>query len=234
MFVYEKANSERLILHLHGFASNTKSSKVKALRDYASQSRKFSLFCMDMDYHTTTTSGVIEILGTLVKGFKSRYKKIFLSGSSHGAYVILNYIKLYGEGDIDAALLFAPSYSTLQLILLQEGAEKCAKWLRGEEELSIYECETGMHITIHKDFAKDIVENSYEIISGGYVNFPQETPVSIVIVHGTQDEIVPVEHSKIFVKKVKVKKYIEVEDDHRLSKSFVKLLYEDRIFEIFD
>lgn len=234
MFVYEKISSERLILHLHGFASNVKSSKVSILTDYISKSGKFSLFCMDMDYHTTTTSKVLEVLDTLLKGFKESYKKILLSGSSHGAYIILNYIRFYGGELISSALLFAPSYSTLQLTLVQEGIEKCERWLRGEEELVINECETSLHLTIHRDFAKDILEKGYEIISDGCVRFPQEPPIPILVVHGTQDEVVPVEHSRTFVEKVKVKKYIEVEDDHRLSKSFVKLLYEDRVFEIFD
>ena len=234
MFVYEKVSSERLIIHLHGFASNVKSSKVIMLTDYVHKSGKFSLFCMDMEYHTTTTTKVLEFLDVLLKGFKESYKKIILSGSSHGAYIILNYIRFYGEDLVSSALLFAPSYSTLQLTLAQEGIEKCQRWLRGEEELVINECETGISLTIHKDFAKDILEKGYEIISDGQVHFPQEPHVPILIVHGTQDEVVPVEHSRTFVKKVKVKKYIEVDDDHRLSKSFAKILYEDKIFEAFD
>jgi len=37
---------------------------------------------------------------------------------------------------------------------------------------------------------------------------------------------VPVEHSRIFVGKVKVKNYKEVDDDHRLSGTFKTLMEE--------
>jgi len=33
MFIYERVHPEVLLIHLHGFASNVKSSKVLALRD---------------------------------------------------------------------------------------------------------------------------------------------------------------------------------------------------------
>jgi hypothetical protein len=34
MFIYERVHPEVLLIHLHGFASNVKSSKVLALRDF--------------------------------------------------------------------------------------------------------------------------------------------------------------------------------------------------------
>ncbi|HCO39363.1 MAG TPA: alpha/beta hydrolase, partial [Aquificaceae bacterium] len=36
----------------------------------------------------------------------------------------------------------------------------------------------------------------------------------------TKDNAVPVEHSRLFTSKVKVKHYLEIEDDHRLSNAF--------------
>ncbi|WP_340694580.1 alpha/beta hydrolase [Hydrogenobacter thermophilus] len=234
MFIYEPVNSDRLLLHLHGFASNVKSSKVQALRDYAVSTGSFSFFAMDMEYHTTTTSRSLEILDILLKGFKNKYKELFLSGSSHGAYVVLNYLRFYTEELLKGVLLFAPSYSTLQLTLDQEGIDKCKKWLRGEEELRISECETGTELVIHKDFARDILDKGYEIIVGDEVRFPKDPAVDIVILHGTQDRIVSVSYSRVFTQKVKIKRYIELEDDHRLSKSFYKILAQDKLLEIFD
>ncbi|GBC89097.1 hypothetical protein HRbin13_01232 [bacterium HR13] len=234
MYIYEELNPERLLIHLHGFASDLKSSKVRALRDYALERKSFSFFAMDMDYHTTTTSKTLAVLNALLRGFSHTYQQILLSGSSHGAYVILNYIKLYSPENIKGVFLFAPSYSTLQLTVAQEGTQKCERWLKGEEELKIVECETGISLTIHRDFAKDILERGYEIILNGEVRFPQKPPADILIVHGTEDKIVPVEHSRIFAQKVKVKKYLELKDDHRLSNTFEKIVWQEGILEIFD
>ncbi|WP_299199582.1 YqiA/YcfP family alpha/beta fold hydrolase [Thermocrinis sp.] len=226
MFIYERVHPDVLLIHLHGFASNVKSSKVLALRDFALKSGRFSLFAMDMDYQHTTTTRTLEVLDALIRGFCQKFKSLVLSGSSHGAYVILNYLRFYPSQCVSRALLFAPSYSTLKLTLEEVGQELAKAWLEGKEELSFTECETGLELTIHREFARDILEKGYEILEGDRVNFPTEPPVDLVIVHGTKDEVVPVEHSRIFVSKVKVKDYKEVDDDHRLSGTFKTLMEE--------
>ncbi len=175
---------------------------------------------MDMDYQTTTTSRVLEVLDALVKGFSQKFSILWLSGSSHGGYVSLNYLKFYKPEKVSRVFLFAPSYSTLWLTLREVGEDRCKSWLEGREELSFTECETGLEITIHKDFAVDILQRGYEIIRDGEVNFPSELPYELYVFHGTQDNMVPVHHSRLFTSKVKVKEFLELEDDHRLSKTF--------------
>lgn len=179
---------------------------------------------MDMDYQTTTTSKVLEVLDTLIKGFSQKFSQVWISGSSHGGYVALNYLKFYKPSSVSKVFLFAPSYSTLELTVKEVGEEKCKGWLEGKEELSFKECETGLEITINKDFAVDIAQKGYEIIKGLEVDFPLETPYELYIFHGRQDSVVPVEHSRFFVNRVKVKKFIELDDDHRLSNSFNSLV----------
>ncbi len=175
---------------------------------------------MDMDYQTTTTTKTLEVLDALVKGFSQKFSTLWLSGSSHGGYVWLNYLKFYKPEKVGKVFLFAPSYSTLDLTLKEVGEEKCKNWLEGKEELSFTECETGLELTIHKDFAIDILQKGYEIIEDGGVDFPSEVPYEIYVFHGRQDEMVPVEHSRLFASKVKVKEFLELEDDHRLSRTF--------------
>ena len=220
MFILETFNPKRILVHLHGFASNLRSSKIQYMRDYLLAEKSFSFFAMDMDYQTTTTTKTLELLDTLVKGFASKGYKVALSGSSHGAYVVLNYLRFYPSENLLGVLLFAPSYSTLSLTVKEEGEEKCKPWLEGKEDLHIYECETGLQLCINKEFAVDIIQKGYEILLDGRVNFPEKPKVPIFIVHGARDEVVPVEHSREFTKRVKVKEYIEVDDDHRLSVSF--------------
>ncbi|WP_448584224.1 YqiA/YcfP family alpha/beta fold hydrolase [Thermocrinis sp.] len=226
MFIYENINEETLLIHLHGFASSVRSSKVLAIKDLAISTGRFSIFAMDMDYQSTTTSRVLEVLDSLVKGFCRKFKKLILSGSSHGGYISLNYLRFYSPECIERVLLFAPSYNTLRLTLEEVGYRGVEEWLEGKKEFSFVECETGLEITMHKDFAVDILQKGYEILEGDNVNFPEVPPVSLFIAHGTQDRIVPVEHSRKFVSKVKVSAYKEVEDDHRLTNTFKTLLEE--------
>ncbi len=198
-------------------------SKIEVLKERSLRGR-FSFFAMDMDYQTTTTSRVLEVLDALVKGFSQKFSTLWLSGSSHGGYVSLNYLKFYKPERVSKVFLFAPSYSTLGLTLREVGEDRCKRWLEGREELSFTECETGLEITIHKDFAVDILQRGYEIIRDGEVNFPSELPYELYVFHGTQDNMVPIEHSRLFASKVKVKEFLELEDDHRLSKTFKGLV----------
>ncbi|MFN3598755.1 MAG: alpha/beta hydrolase [Aquificaceae bacterium] len=223
MFIYEKTNPEVILIHLHGFASDVKGNKVRLLVE---RSRKgvFSFFTMDMDYQTTTTTKTLEVLDTLVKGFSQKFKEIWLSGSSHGGYVLLNYLRFYAAEKVRKVFLFSPSYSTLSLTIQEVGMDKCEKWLKGEEELHFVECETGLEFTIHKDFAVDIIQKGYEIIKDSKVNFPKDLSYPLYIFHGTFDNVVPIDHSRLFVKEIKVQRYVEVEDDHRLSNTFKDLV----------
>ncbi|MCS7171017.1 MAG: alpha/beta hydrolase [Aquificaceae bacterium] len=219
MFIYELTNPELILIHLHGFASDVRGSKVAILRGRALSGR-FSFFAMDMEYHNTTTSKVLEVLDVLVKGFSRKFKEVWLSGSSHGGYVTLNYLKFYQPIGVAKVFLFAPSYSTLSLTLQEVGEDRCREWLEGKEELTFTECETGLEITIHRDFAFDIVQRGYEIISKGGVLFPENPEYPIYVFHGLQDRVVPIEHSRLFVSKVRVEHFSEVEDDHRLNNTF--------------
>jgi len=112
--------------------------------------------------------------------------------------------------------LLAPSFETLSLIK-RHTKRDIRGWLNGEEDLIIEE--EGRTVKLSKEFAKDIIDNGYEIIEGDKVHFPENPPVEIKIVHGTRDEVIPVERTRLFVSKVKVKTYVEVEDDHHLNKT---------------
>ncbi|EDP75747.1 YqiA/YcfP family alpha/beta fold hydrolase [Hydrogenivirga sp. 128-5-R1-1] len=222
MFFYDDNNSEKLWIHLHGFASNVLGSKIEFARGLFKRTKSFSFYAMDMNYEKHTTTEVLDVLEALVLGFSDRYRHITLCGSSHGAYIAANYVRFRKLGNVKSLLLLAPSFETLALIVKELGEEKVRKWLEGEESLRFMEGE--LEIEVREDFATDIVKNGYEIIRGSEVDFPEEPPVDIVIVHGRRDEIVPIERTRLFVERVRVKEFIEVDDDHQLSESFGRVL----------
>lgn len=224
MYFYDKNNPRRLWIHLHGLATNVYGSKIEFLRNYFSEKGLYSFFAMDMDYEKHTTTRTLELLKVLIAGFSEEYEEITLCGSSHGAYVALNYVRFFPLYNLKRLVLLAPSYNTLTLILETFGKESLKEWLEGKREATILE--EGRELTFIKDWAKDITEKDYEVIEGDKVKFPNEPPVEIVIVHGTRDEIVPIEYSELFASKVKVKKFLRVEDDHRLSESVKRYVEE--------
>lgn len=203
--------------------SNVSGNKVSLLRQRALGGR-FSFFAMDMDYHRTTTTRTLELLDVLIWGFSQKFGEVWLSGSSHGGYISLNYLRFYRPEKVKKVFLFAPSYSTLQLTVREIGEEGCRNWLEGKEELRFFECETGQEVTVDREFAIDIIKKGYEIIADGEVRFPEHTDYAIYIFHGSMDKMVPCDHSRLFASKVKVEVYEELEDDHRLSKNFQALI----------
>ena len=224
MYFYDQNNHKKLWLHLHGLATNVYGQKIEFLRNYFSETKLYSFFAMDMDYEKHTTTNTLEILKVLISGFSQEYEEITLCGSSHGAYVALNYVRFYPLHNLKRLFLLAPSYNTLTLILETFGKEKFKEWLEEKKEATIVE--EGREVTFIKEWAKDILENDYEIIEGEKVKFPPNPSVEIVIMHGTRDYIVPIRYSEMFTSKVKVKKFLKVNDDHGLNESVKKYIKE--------
>jgi pimeloyl-ACP methyl ester carboxylesterase len=222
MFFLDINNPQRIWIHLHGFGTDITGSKIEFARNYFRRTKLYSFFAMDMDYEKHTTTEVLDVLEALVLGFSDRFGEITLCGSSHGGYVVANYLRFRKLGNVKKTLLLAPSFETLGLIVRELGEDKVKRWLEGREPLRFEE--EGREIEVREDFAKDIREKGYEILEGDRVNFPQDPPVSLVVVHGRRDEIIPVERTRTFVSKVRVSRYVEVDDDHQLSETFGRIL----------
>ena len=60
MFIYERVHPEVLLIHLHGFANNVKSSKVLALRDFALKSVGFPSLGYGLPAHHCQNLGGFE------------------------------------------------------------------------------------------------------------------------------------------------------------------------------
>jgi predicted esterase len=227
MFFFDLSHPERVWVHLHGFATDVWGSKIQHLRERFSRTGEFSFFAMDMDYEKHTTTEVLDVLEVLIEGFSKRFKEITLCGSSHGAYVACNLVRFRSLGRVKNLILLAPSFETLGLIIQELGEERVREWLRGKEPLRFKE--EDVEIEVNERFAKDILEKGYEIIQGDRVLFPEDPPVEISVVHGKRDEIVPVERTRLFCSRVKVKEFIEVDDDHQLGETFPEVL--DRLLK---
>ena len=224
MYFYDINNDKKLWFHLHGLATNVMGEKINFLRNYFKEKKIYSFFAMDMDYEKHTTTDTLETLEILLRGFSQKYEHITICGSSHGGYVALNYLKFKPLLNIKKVVLLAPSYNTLGLIIETFGKEKLKNWLEGKEEIEIEE--EDRKVEFIKDWAKDIIEHGYEIIRDGKVDFPKDIPVEILIMHGIRDNIVPIKYSEMFTKQVKVKKFLKVEDDHKLNESLKKYIEE--------
>lgn len=224
MYFYDINNQKRIWIHLHGLATNVYGQKIEFLRKYFSENKLYSFFAMDMDYEKHTTTTTLNTLKILITGFSREFSEITLCGSSHGAYVALNYLRFMPLGNIKRLILLAPSYNTLYLMIKTFGEENLREWLEGKKEITVKEDDR--EVTFMREWAKDIVNHDYEIIENNRVKFPKNPPVEIIVMHGKRDEIVPIEYSEMFTKAVKVEKFLKVDDDHGLNESLKEYIRE--------
>ncbi len=173
------------ILLLHGFISSGQSTKARyfgerfeALPQVAFHAVDFNPTPQDFEYMTVT--GRIERLRQYV--LDREIAKMDLIGSSLGGLVALHYAHRFGE--VERMLLLAPALS----------------WLSGgltEEELRQWEEADAVSI-FHPAFGKEVPLRYDLQLDGRRYREPIPPPALVTIIHGCDDETVPIDHSRAY------------------------------------
>ncbi|HET90556.1 MAG TPA: alpha/beta fold hydrolase [Chloroflexi bacterium] len=193
------------ILFLHGFASSSQGIKGRFLRDRFAAVAQVDFHGLDFnptprDFEYTTITGMINRLRQVV--LERDLKDVRLVGSSLGSLVGLHYAHRFGE--VVKMLLLAP---VLRYPVGEWNGEQYRRWQ-----------EAGTAPTFHHAFETD-VPLRYDFHADGLrYQTPIPPPVPTVIVHGQEDEVVPIagsrEYADAFPDRVEL---IEVDSDHRLN-----------------
>jgi pimeloyl-ACP methyl ester carboxylesterase len=193
------------IIFLHGFASSGMGTKGQYLgrrfrETPGADFRAFEFTPTPRDFEYMTTTGMINRLRQFV--LDEKLEPFQLIGSSFGALVGMNYA--YRFGGVEKSLLLAPALSYSSMALSNEEAES---WRR-----------QGAGPVFHYAFDKPLpLRYDLEIDGRFYAKTPPATgPVTII--HGTGDEVVPVEHSRQYTAEYPdLVKLIEVDAGHDLN-----------------
>ncbi len=232
MFFYDINHPEKILLHFHGFGSSIKGKKTLFIKELLHKRKNASFFAIDMEYEKHTTSEILAFLDSFLEGLRKKFSYIYLSGSSHGGYILLNYLRFYSPRKIDRVFLWAPSLRTLDFILKEISSQQKKEWLQKKKPLLLEE--NGRILEIPYAFFQDIKKKNYEILQKDQLFLPSSLrKIKFYIVHGKKDDIVPIEDTRKLVKVLgkRVAFYKEVEEDHFLDKSFPKLA--KRLFSSF-
>jgi pimeloyl-ACP methyl ester carboxylesterase len=197
--------TERTVIYLHGFLSSAQSTKAHFLRERLAGLPGVTFHAVDFnptprDFETMTTTGQINRLRQFV--LDHALDDINLVGSSFGGLIALHYAHRFGG--VRRMLLLAPA----------------VVWLSGglsEEELRQWEA-AGVAPLFHPAFDR-LVPMRYDLQADGlrYLEpVPPATPT--VIVHGGQDETVPIAHSRAYAADYPDDlRLIEVDAEHDLN-----------------
>lgn len=191
-------------LYLHGFASSPQSAKARYLSDRF-QSLSLPLTCPDLnqgDFFHLTLSRQLEQVSNL---YPPKPTPVVMIGSSLGGLTAA----CLGERSpqVDRLVLLAPAFGFLDHWLPKLGAEEVREWQR-----------TGQRLVYHYALEQS-VPLSYEFVTDAarYDARQLQRPIPTLILHGTQDEVIPIQSSRDYAASRPWVELIELESDHALG-----------------
>ena len=195
--------------YLHGFASGPKSKKGVHLRKFL---KKYGveLHLPDLNGKTfseLTYSGALEIMTELDRQLmkKGDFKWRFI-GSSMGGYLAARWAELH-PNVVDRMILLCPGFKLVDRWPQLFGEAVFEHWEK--RGMRMVPDGSGTPTPLHWEFIEDARKHP-----GEPENFH---PVRII--HGRQDEVVPLDSSRVYETKNSRVDLIETEDDHYLMRS---------------
>ena len=197
--------TERTIVYLHGFLSSAQSTKARFLEERLESLPDVTFRAIDFnptprDFETMTTTGQINRLRQYV--LDHDLTDLSLIGSSFGGLIALHYADRFGG--VRRMVLMAPA----------------VVWLAGglsEEELRQWE-QAGVASLYHPAFDREVPIRYDLHLDGVRYGDPVPSAAPTVIIHGRQDQTVPIalsrEYADTFPHDVQL---VEVDADHNLN-----------------
>ncbi len=196
---------DKSYIYLHGFASSPKSAKADFLRDRFRE-KNINLKIPDMNqgdfYHLTLTRQIQQIEAEF--NLKSEQKTVII-GSSFGGLTATWLAQR--NPSIERLILLAPAFEFLLHVLPMLGEEKLKQW-QIERDLSVYHYGEKRDIVINYGFIEDLKQ---------YPDQQLQRHLPTLILHGKQDEIIPIQASRNYAAQHPGVKLIELESDHALG-----------------
>jgi uncharacterized protein len=197
-------------IYLHGFASSPNSYKAQDLVNRFAEIN-INLERPDLNLgdfsHLTITRQINQVTAL----FPNNDTPVTLIGSSLGGLTAAHLAQ--NNMQVMRLVLLAPAFGFLSHWLPTLGDERLQLW-QEQNSLLVYHYGEQQELPLHYDFLKDASLYQEEIL---------RRPLPTLIIHGTKDEVIPINASWDFAKSRPWVELVEFEDDHFLSKFPVKI-----------
>lgn len=191
-------------IYLHGLASSPLSRKAQYIRDRIS-SEEINLQIPDLNIgdfsHLTLTRQLRQVEAL----FPDNGKPVSIIGSSFGGLTAAWLGQLHSQ--VQRLFLLAPAFQFLDHWLPQLGAAQVERWQR-EQYLLVYHYGEGRSLPLHYEFVVDI---------GQYQEEQLQRPIPTLILHGRDDEVIPIQASRDFASQRPWVQMRELDSDHSLA-----------------
>lgn len=203
--------SRTTYLYLHGFASSPQSLKAHYLQE------KFAALGMDLKRPDLNQGDFTNLtLTRQLKQVESEFlsplhltqtegESVTLIGSSFGGLTATWLAQRHVQ--IERLILLAPAFNFTGHWLPKLGEQQLTQWQR-EGTLLVYHYGEKQYLPLNYQFIVDVQQ---------YADDQLLRPVPTLIIHGKNDEVIPIEASQSFAAKRPWVELIEVEDDHSLA-----------------
>lgn len=196
-------------IYLHGFASNPNSTKAKYILERFAQNRiKLEIPDLNCDdfYHLTITRQLKQVALLL-----EDKKDVTIIGSSLGGLTAAHIAEKFLQ--VKRLVLLAPAFGFLLHWLPTLGTEVIQRWQQ-EGFLMIHHYGEKRELPLSYDFLTDA--NQYR------ESFLQR-PIPTLILHGEDDEVIPIGASRDFSQKRSWVELIELNDNHALGNVMMEI-----------
>jgi uncharacterized protein len=187
-------------IYLHGFASSPQSAKAQYFQQrFAALGLPLQIPDLNQPdfYHLSLTRQLQQVESLLPPD-----DEVILIGSSFGGLTAAWLGERFSQ--VKQLVLLAPAFQFLSH--WQPGAEQMQHW-QNEGSLLIYHYGAKQMLPLHYQFITDLAQ---------YDETTLQRPVPTLILHGRQDDVIPIQASREFAANRSYVKLIELESDHGL------------------
>ena len=187
------------ILFAHGLEGSPNGSKPTWMKE----SLDWEIICPEMSNNGWTIADQTEVIA---KAIAENEDIDIIMGSSYGGLAIANASERFAERNLRMVLL-APAFGLAENFRSITGEPGLIEWKN-----------TGSSQYFHHGFGHEVEFGWDFITSADEMSWPNLHHPTIIL-HGSQDDIVPIESSRKVSESNELVELIEVEDGHRLADS---------------
>jgi predicted esterase YcpF (UPF0227 family) len=205
------------IIYLHGLGSGPRSQKGRLVKEYfSSKGYQVSLPSITVPSlaHLSPKAAIDLVVGEIRA---NRGHDLVVMGSSFGAFIALHAINSLAPDDrahIVRVVLLAPALNPWDPRSGLLTPERERVW-REVGSAPILDVETGNEVPVHYTFVEELRALDSRSV---------QLPIPTLIIHGTEDEVVPVSQSREFAASREGVILELVHDTHQLLKNPTKML----------
>ncbi len=204
-------------IYLHGFASSPQSAKAKYLRDrFHSVNHVLELLDLNQNdfSHLTLSRQIRQVQASLPPA----PTPVTLIGSSFGGLTAAWVAERCPQ--VERLVLLAPAFGFPSNWLDRLSPEQWAQWRR-DRYLPVHHYGAGQSLPLHYDFVTDALKYAWE---------GMQRSLPTLIVHGIQDDVIPVQMSQAYAQSRPWVQLITLDSDHALGNAVSRIWQATREF----